>query len=151
VQPPSKTKDPWIPCIIKLYGGEEKSYPGTHLSLNNNSGLTIPQHQAIPCQQCHVKSCHEFSYATSLFCAMYIVNKMNCKVEVVGLMGPHPSSVLISQTNPYTPGPFGIILQRGPKSHPKQCGGMLEPSFRTLRWLWYHFIPSIHAFMKGYD
>ncbi len=27
----------------------------------------------------------------------------------VGLLGPNPGSVLVSQTNPYTTGPFGII------------------------------------------
>jgi len=54
----------------------------------------------------------------------------------VGLRVPDPGLTLISQTNPYTTGPFGISPQSMDRSLTQSSmGGMLEPSFHTLRWL----------------
>ena len=77
MQPPLKTKDHWRHHIIKIWKGEEKSYPRTHLTLNNNNDLTLPHHEAKPFQQFH-----ELSYATSLLWTVYIVNQTYFKVEV---------------------------------------------------------------------
>lgn len=58
----------------------------------------------------------------------------------VGLMVPDPSSVLVSQENPYSTGPFGISPWSTNQSLTRSSmGGMQEPSLCTLRWLWCWF------------
>lgn len=84
LHPPPKIEDYQRPHIIKLCGGEVKSYPRTHLALNNNNDLTLPHHKSSPCHHFHFNSCHELSYATSLVWTMYIVIKYIIKWKSKG-------------------------------------------------------------------
>ena len=65
-------------------GEEEKSYRRAHLALNSNNDLTFPHHQYFPCQECHIKSCHELSYSTSPLWTIYLVIKCVVKWMSIG-------------------------------------------------------------------
>jgi len=50
----------------------------------------------------------EFPMSLTPRASVSVIYVVRVLLVIVGCMGPTPSSALVSQTNPYTTGPFGI-------------------------------------------